>query len=585
MEHAQKSYRFGMSAKLNLMLIIGILLISTGLMQITYMVYQRKVDSVYFDRATSAAHDVAKEHLSYQLTSYLRERIDTDEFRKLRSRAAAANDEQIIEDWMRSQPPVPYLMEYYAKNESRIKEKEKYTLYGNYQVLCTELTQAMHVLGIDNIYLQYVEDGVTYSLVEPEKSLLLIGTEKEPIDAFSQYGIDDDIPPTIYQYGENWLCTASVPYVEYWKGRNWTPARVSVDIDMQNVVKDRHWFLVNNAMYITVFTLLAIAVSMLLTRKLAAKPLKQLTKAATGFANGVDDFSRDSIIELPIRSNDEIGDLYHEIRFMQERIIDSTCRLTRITAEREQVRTELDTAASIQSSALPSRFPAFPNRPEFDLYASMEPAKEVAGDFYDFFLVDDEHLALVIGDVSGKGVPAALFMMSAKNIINYRTRMGGTPGEILASVNAQLLEDNTTMMFVTVWLGILELSTGRITCTNAGHEYPILRRPGKAFRMLEDSHDIVMGILKESTYQDYTLDLEPGSKLFIYTDGLMEANNEKNRLFGINRILLALNAHPDETPRELVENVRDAVNRFTGDTPQFDDLTMLCLEYRGPSDP
>ena len=583
MEHARKSGRFGMSAKLNLLLIVGILLISIGLMQITYLIYKRKVDSLYFERATSAAKDVVNEHLAYQLTSYLREKTDTDEFREVRSRAASLNDEQIIEDWMRAQPPTPYLAEYYAENESSIKDKSRYNLFGDYQELKNELTQAMHALGIDKIYLQYVVDGVTYSLVEPGESLLLIGTAKEPIEAFSQYGIDDAIPPTIHQSGENWLCTASEPFVEEWEDKQWTPAQVYVDIDMRNVAKDRRWFLVNSAMYITVFTLLAMAVSMLLTWKLATKSLKQLTEAATGFAME-EDFSRENVIELPIRSNDEIGDLYHEIRFMQERIIDSTGRLTRITAEREQIRTELKMAASIQSSVLPSQFPSFPNRPEFDLYASMEPAKDVGGDFYDFFLVDDEHLALVIADVSDKGIPAALFMMSAKNTINYRTRMGGTPGEILISVNAQLLEDNKMMMFVTVWLGILELPTGRLTCANAGHEYPILRRPGEAFQLLTDHHDVMMGVIGKAAYQDYTLDLEPGSRLFLYTDGLAEANNEQEEQFDTVRILQALNAHPDGSPRELLENVRGSVNRFTGDAMQYDDLTMLCLEYRGSSD-
>ena len=211
MEHARKSGRFGMSAKLNLLLIVGILLISIGLMQITYLIYRRKVDSLYFEQATSAAKDVVNEHLPYQLTSYLREKTDTDEFREVRSRAASLNDEQIIEDWMRAQPPTPYLAEYYAENESTIKYKERYTLFGDYQELKDELTEAMHAQGIDKIYLQYVVDGVTYSLVEPGESLLLIGTAKEPIDALTQYGINDAIPPTIYQYGGNWLCTAYPP--------------------------------------------------------------------------------------------------------------------------------------------------------------------------------------------------------------------------------------------------------------------------------------------------------------------------------------------------------------------------------------
>ena len=584
MKRARMNYRFGMRAKLNLLLIVSILLISTGLMQITYMVYKQKVDSIYFQQAASAAHDVANEHLTYQLTSYLRERIDSDEFRKLRARAAAANDEQIIEEWMRKQPPTPYLAEYFAENESTIIDKDRYTLYGDYLELKDELTAAMHILRIDDVYLQYTVEDVTYSLVEPGGSLLLIGAALEPIGAFSQYGSGDVIPPTIYQYGENQVCTAAVPFTEIWHGREWSPAKVYVDIDMRNVAADRHWFLVNSAMYITALTLLAMAASMLLTGKMATKPLKQLAKAATGFAMGEEVFSRDDIIELPIRSNDEIGDLYHEIRFMQERIVDSAEKLARITAEREQVRTELNMAANIQSSVLPRRFPAFPGRPEFDLYASIEPAEEVAGDFYDFFLVDEEHLALVIADLSGNGVPAALFMMSARNIINYRTRMGGAPSEILTSVNAQLLKDNTLMMFVTVWLGILELSTGRLTCANAGHEHPILRCPDGVFQILEAKHGVLLGVIEGAAYQDYEFDLVPGSRLFLYTNGLAMACNAQERPFGTSRILQALNAHPDGSPRELLENVRDAANRFTGDARQSDDRTMLCLEFRGSSD-
>ena len=584
MTKGQKAHRrAGLGMKLNLMLVSGILLISAGLMWITYTVYKLKVDSIYFSQAENAAYDLAEEHLPYQLTSNLRERIDSEEFREVRTRAVAANDERIIEDWMRSQPPVPYLAAYAAEYEADIKDADRYTLYGDYQTLVSELTAAMDSLDIDDVHMLYASDGVIYSLVEPGKSLLLIGAEKEPIDALSGYGSGDIIPPTIYHQGENWLCSAAAPVEEDWKDEEWTPAQVYVDIDMHNVAETRKWFFVNSAVYIAVLTLVAMAVILLLIRRLAVRPLKQLAQAATGFAMR-EDLSSDDVIELPIRSNDEIGDLYHEIRFMQERNVDSAERLVRITAEREQVQTELDMAAKIQNSVLPGQSPVFSDRPEFDLCASMKPAKEVAGDFYDFFMVDDDHLALVIADVSDRGVPAALFMMSARNIINYRTRMGGTPGEILTSVNAQLCEDNDMNMFVTVWMGILELSTGRLTCTNAGHKYPMFRHPGGAFQMLKDEHGILMGVRKKTAYRDYTIDLFPGSKLFVYTAGLAEAGNEREELFGTDRILQALNTAPDGSPRELLKNVCDSVNRFAGSTRQFEDMTMLCLEYRGSSD-
>ena len=582
MGKARRGFRFGLQAKLNIVLIAGILLISLGLLQITYMVYKNRVDSIFLKQAESAVLDVAGgSHLAYQMTSYLRKKVDTDEFRAVRARAVAANDAQIIEDWMRSQPPVPYQVKYLEENASTVQDEGRYTLYVNYMLLVHELKDLMDGFDINDVYIQYIEDGVTYNLVDPWESLLTVGAPKAPIEAFAEYTGEDVIPPTIYQNGEKWLCTACAPIEEYWEDELWVPAQACVDIDMRDVVEERHWFVVNSAAYVAALTLVAMAVSLLLTRRLVTKPVNQLAKGATDFASGKDGFSEDDVIELPIRSNDEIGDLYHEIQSMQTRIVDSAHKLTRVTAERERVRTELNTAARIQSAVLPRKFPAFPDRPEFDLFADMDPAMEVGGDFYDFFMMDDDHLVLVIADVSDKGVPAALFMMSAKNIINYRARMGGTPAEILTSVNAQLSEDNAARMFVTVWLGILELSTGRLTCTNAGHEYPFIRHPDGLFERLDDKHGIIMGIMRKVTYQEYEIALKPGSKVFVYTDGLAEANNAREEQFGTDRILQALNENPGASPREMLENMRRVVDEFVGNARQFDDLTMLCLEYRG----
>ena len=578
MRRAHRGHRFGLSAKLNLMLIVGIILISLGLLQITYTVYKQKVDSIYFRQAETAVHDAQEGHFGYQLISYLREKIDSDEFREVRARAVEANDEKIIEDWMRAQPPVPYLRNY---DESEIKDVERYSLYGDYRELKAELAYIKEAFNIDAAYLQYMADGKTYSLLDPRKSLLFIGAEKEPIAALSQYAEGDTIPPTIYPYGDGWFCTACEPIWEEWNDAEWIPAQVSVDIDMRDVAAERRWFLVNTAVYIVVQTLVAMAVSMLLTRRLATKPLKQLAQAATGFSKSEEGFSRADVIDLPIRSEDEIGELYREIQSMETRIVDSADRLIRVTAERERIKTELDMAARIQSSALPRQFPAFPDRPEFDLFASMDPAEEVGGDFYDFFMVDDDHLALAIADVSDKGVPAALFMMSARNIINYRARMGGSPGAILTSANAQLCEDNAMDMFVTVWLGFLELSTGRLTCASAGHRSPMLMPPNGMFEILADKRGVAMGVLDHMVYRDYALDLKPGSKLFVYTDGLTKAGKDREETFGTGRILQVLNADPDGSPRELLANVHRAVDDFTDGARRFDDLTMLCLEFRG----
>ena len=210
----------------------------------------------------------------------------------------------------------------------------------------------------------------------------------------------------------------------------------------------------------------------------------------------------------------------------------------------------------------------------------MTPARQVGGDFYNFFFVDSDHLAMVIGDVSGKGIPAALFMMVTNILISDRTMMGGTPGEILTFVNQSICEHNKAEMFVTVWLGILEVSTGKLTASNAGHEYPALLRAGGCFELLKDKHGFVVGGMDGIVYKDYELRLQPGDKLFVYTDGVPEASDADHRLFGTERMISALNTDPAASPEQILGSVRAAVDHFVKDAEQFDDLTMLCVELK-----
>ena len=249
--------------------------------------------------------------------------------------------------------------------------------------------------------------------------------------------------------------------------------------------------------------------------------------------------------------------------------------------EEERISRELNMAASIQVGALPSIFPAFPDRKEFEIYASMTPAKEVGGDFYDFFMVDDNHLGMVIADVSDKGVPAALFMMSAKMIISSHAKMGKSPKDVLEAANAALTSNNNEKMFVTVWLGILDLKTGLLTAANAGHEFPVLRQPDGYFEVIKDRHGFILGGMAGVKYREYDLQLRPGAKLFVYTDGVPEACNEQQEFFGLERTVSALNQDVNETPQAILENVRIAVKQFVAGAPQFDDLTMMCLQYNG----
>ena len=213
----------------------------------------------------------------------------------------------------------------------------------------------------------------------------------------------------------------------------------------------------------------------------------------------------------------------------------------------------------------------------------MEPAREVGGDFYDFFLIDPDHLCLVIADVSGKGIPAALFMMISKTILQSVAMLGRGASDILKKTNEALCTNNNVDMFVTAWVGIVEISTGKLTAANAGHEYPVIKHADGSFELYKDKHGLVIGGMIDTVYNEYEIGLKPGDKLFLYTDGIPEASNSEGKMYGLDRLITALNQDSDGSAKEIVDNVRSSVAGFVKDAEQFDDLTMLCFEYNGKS--
>ena len=262
-----------------------------------------------------------------------------------------------------------------------------------------------------------------------------------------------------------------------------------------------------------------------------------------------------------------------------------TARFQKLAA----TQSELDMAASIQANALPRIISAFPERGEFDIYATMDPAKEVGGDFYDFFLIDDDHLGLVVADVSGKGIPAALFMMTAKTLLKTQAQTHLSPENVLQEVNASLTENNGDDMFVTVWLGVLELSTGVLTYADAGHEKLLLYQDG-AWKFLPKINGVALAMWDPEDlklmgdryhFHNETVQLRPGDAIFQYTDGVTEATDAGSKLFGDDRLLAAMNSAPSVKPKELLAHVREKIDKFVKNAPQFDDITMLGLQYKG----
>ncbi len=281
-----------------------------------------------------------------------------------------------------------------------------------------------------------------------------------------------------------------------------------------------------------------------------------------------------------IKNNDEIGVLAKAVNKMEADIMDYIENLTIITAEKERIGAELSIATQIQADMLPSIFPAFPERPEFDIYATMNPAKEVGGDFYDFFMVDERHLAIVMADVSGKGVPAALFMVIGKTLIKDHTQPGRDLGEVFTEVNDLLCESNSEGLFITAFEGVLDLVSGEFTFVNAGHEIPFICKKGGSYEPYKVRAGFVLAGMEGIRYQCGSMQLSPGDRLFQYTDGVTEATDKDGKLYGMCRLGEVLGQNASLPPTELLVKIKEDIDTFVGDAPQFDDITMLCLEYR-----
>ena len=334
-------------------------------------------------------------------------------------------------------------------------------------------------------------------------------------------------------------------------------------------------FVIRTGIFALLLAFFASQLAAYFSRKWIISPIRKISGEATRFAKEntkgeeLGDVSRFS----------EIYNLSRAIDKMETDMDNYIKNLTAATAEKERINAELSLAGSIQENELPNDFPAFPDRTDFDIFASMTPAKGVGGDFYNFFLLDEDHLAILIGDVSGKGIPGALFMMMSNIILTERINMGGTPAEILRHVNNSICEHNEMDMFVTLWLGIVDLTNGRVIAANAGHEDAALYRRGGDFELFKTKHGLPAGALPGSRYKDFEFQLGRGDKLFIYTDGVPEAMDTDNHMFTIGKMIDTLNENKEKTPEEILKGIHTAVNEHAGEAPQFDDLTMLCFEY------
>ncbi|MDR1509607.1 MAG: SpoIIE family protein phosphatase [Synergistaceae bacterium] len=460
----------------------------------------------------------------------------------------------------------------------------------HYAVLEKELDRIRKSLGVRYLYVQIPVSDTKYmylfDLYDPEDaddtdtSLGTYGDYDENFRtaklAMSTGQPFRELDITVSEYG--YLASAYVPIL----GKDSVPfAYVGVDISMDYILGFLIRYLAVIASATAAVMVFCFTALFFLVRSSVVNPIRMIAEKAGEFTRKVTDVNFE---ELDIRSSDEIGDLSASVNTMFGEIRNFTSRLAAETAHRERVQSELDMARGIQESVLPKIFPPFHNLPDITIFAGMTPAKEVGGDFYDFFVVGEDKLAVVIADVSGKGVSAALFMMVARTLIKHESFTDDEPRKLLETVNNRLCENNDAGMFVTLFIGMLDMKRNVLEYANAGHNPPVMLHNGRAF-WLPTTAGMALGVMENMEFATQEMPFGEGDLLLLYTDGVTEAMNEEKELFGNDRLIELLSAKAEETitvsPKELIETLREAVVNFAGDAEQSDDITMLAFLKTG----
>ena len=542
-------------------IILSALILSAISVSISYSVYSSTMDNHYKNLSSNLAKTAATQLDSEALLRYYNAVKQIGEY----------DDEKYWSD-------EDYRAEYDSKANA-IKDDR-------YFEMLDILFDIKNSNGVTYLYVQKLEgDTVTYIMDADETedqcqlgtSHAVSGPAKEVENP--EYGVPAFITNDTY----GWLCTSVEPVLD----DDGNPvALVGVDISMNDIMRDRGEYLRSVLMFMGITAIVLMAVIVFGITRIIVRPINLLSEATRSFVQDRSSGQKNdsAISRLNIRTGDEIETLCGSVKQMERDINSYIADLTAVTAEKERIGAELGVASQIQADMLPRIFPAFPERPEFDIYATMDPAKEVGGDFYDFFLVDSDHICLVIADVSGKGIPAALFMVIAKTLIKNHAQNGESPAEILKHVNEQLCEGNEAELFVTVWLAVIEISTGKGIAANAGHEHPAICRADGKYELVIYRHSPAVATMEGVKFREHEFELRPGDSLFVYTDGVPEATNADNELFGNERMLEVLNREADATPFELLGFVRAGIDSFVKESPQFDDITMLCFNYFGPEE-
>ena len=422
--------------------------------------------------------------------------------------------------------------------------------------------------------LVYIWDANALKADETEIDCCELGYREEYMDggeevAFSVY--KQNPPEEIDLFNDETYGYIATAYSPIFDSKGNPVAIVGVDVFMPDLQANMREFLVVVIAAIMLVVLVAILLCFIFVKRKIVNPINQIRDASKTM---VENLENEETIDVTVDTGNEIEELFDSFKQMYGDVKDYIHKLSTVTAEKERIGAELDVAKHIQASMLPCIFPAFPDRPEIDIYATMEPAKEVGGDFYDFFMVDDRRLAIVMADVSGKGVPAALFMVIGKTLIKDHTTPGRDLGKVFTEVNNLLCEANSEELFITAFEGVLDLVTGEFVYVNAGHEMPFICKAGGDFEPYKIRAGFVLAGMEGMKYRAGSMTLEPGDKIFQYTDGVTEATNINNELYGMERLGAILNQVKAGTPHDILPTVKKDIDSFVGEADQFDDIKI-----------
>ncbi len=549
-----KSKWFSFRKKMYLFVAVTVLVAALGTAFISYFINADKIDRHFKDLSYSCAENFAA-LVDADYYAKLREVAESEEYQQIRQQAEEAEDESLIEDYLNQKG----LWEKYVESREFLIK---------------------YLRNMDSIKYLY---ALVWSSPESDKDMYLLDDDDNPIYVTGSYtprepefaGVDASkkLEPTISDGDWGWLCSAYVPVYD---SDGSIICHIGCDVNMEDVMSERNHFLAYLIIGSLAFTQIVLMCAMLFVTKTVVKPLNALTREMKNFKPSDNaSYEEAGVVDLNIKSRDEIYDIYHGIRDMQMNIVNYLNDMSLMQKEKERRDTELSIATNIQADMMPRNYP---DSREFSLYADMKTAKLVGGDFYDFFMTDDDHLALVMADVSGNGVPAALFMIIAKTIIKNRTLAGGDPAKILEDVNIRLCDNNESDLFVTAWLGIFEISSGTLTFCNAGHEYPSLRRRNGDYELLITDNLPPLAAMDDTSYENTIIRLKKGDSLFLYTDGVPEAKNRLGARFGMNKMAQILNKNKDMPLEKQINELKKEIDSFTGDCDLFDDITMLIFK-------